>query len=194
MKTYQDILNDYKDNVYSRIESDYLWYRKADNLRTAIEKAFKSENARGKVDSHQCRVGRERLAKAVKIALKHYDNISEKNFSNFDKIHQFVKSVADELKGFGRLAAYDVAVRIAKYQGCSISEVHLHAGVTKGASAMGFNVKDGDTISIDQFPAPFNQLDGDHLENILCLYKDVLAGISNQPGKTCLGYKIKSCG
>lgn len=96
MKTYQDILNDYKNNVYSRKESDYLWYRKADNLRTVIEKAFKSENARGKVDSHQYRVGRQRLAKAAEIALKRYDNSSEKVKINYsDDFRQCFHTIAN---------------------------------------------------------------------------------------------------
>ncbi|MFL9455650.1 MULTISPECIES: DUF4058 family protein [Nostocales] len=32
----------------------------------------------------------------------------------------------------------------------------------------------------------FNQLSGDHLENLLCIYKDVLANSSAEVGRTCM--------
>jgi hypothetical protein len=51
---------------------------------------------------------------------------------------------------------------------------------------MGLDVKDGETMTVDQFPAPFNQLSGDHLENLLCIYKDVLSNASAKAGKTCV--------
>jgi hypothetical protein len=51
---------------------------------------------------------------------------------------------------------------------------------------MGLDVKDGETMTVDQFPAPFNQLSGDHLENLLCIYKNVLSNASAKAGKTCV--------
>jgi len=186
MKTLTAIFNDYKVNVYPHQENYYAWFRKADNLRSAIKKAFLSEDERGKVHGHQALVGRERLAKAAEIALERFDALCVCNFDNFDTIHKFVESVGNEVKGFGRLAAYDIALRIAKYKGCNIEEVHFHAGVTVGARAMGLDVKDGETMTVDQFPAPFNQLSGDHLENLLCIYKDVLSNASAKAGKTCV--------
>ena len=186
MKTYTDIFNDYLVNVLPYQESYYDWFRESDSLKTAIKKAFLSQDKRGKVHGHQARVGRQRLAKAAGIALERFNALSESYFDNFDKIHQFVQSVGAEVSGFGSLAAYDVTLRIAKYQGCDILDVHLHAGVTQGARAMSFDVKDGETLTIDQFPEPFNQLSGDHLENLLCIYKNVLADASAQAGKPCV--------
>ncbi len=132
------------------------------------------------------------MAKAAEIALARFETLSENNFDNFNTIHQFVKSVGNQVKGFGHLAAYDIALRIAKYQGCDIKEVHFHAGVTVGARAMGFDVKDGEVMSVEQFPAPFNQLSGDHLENLLCIYKNFLANASAKMGKNCLHQQVKN--
>ena len=186
MKTYTDIVNDYFVKVFPYQESYYTWFRESNGLRSAIEKAFRSEDQRGKVHGHQARVGRQRLAIAAGIALERFNALSESYFDNFDKIHQFVQSVGAEVPGFGSLAAYDVALRIAKYQRCDILDVHLHAGVTQGARAMGFNVKDGETLTVDQFPEPFNQLSADHLENLLCIYKNKLADASAKAGKPCV--------
>jgi hypothetical protein len=192
MRTLTDIFNDYIVNVYPYQENYYDWYRKADNLRSAIQKAFLSQDEQGKVHPHQARVGRNRLAKASEIALARFDALSVSNFANFDSIHQFVKSVGDEIKGFGLLAAYDIALRIAKYQKCDIKEVHIHAGVSDGAHAMGFDVKDGQTITVDEFPAPLNQLSGDHIENLLCIYKEALSDPCAEVSKTCVRLKSKS--
>jgi len=186
MKTYTDIFNHYLVKVFPAQENYYTWFRESDSLKSAIKRAFLSEDQRGKVHGHQARVGRQRLAKAAGIALERFNALSESYFDNFDKIHQFVQSVGAEVPGFGSLAAYDVSLRIAKYQGCDILDVHLHAGVTQGARAMGFDVKDGETYRVDQFPEPFNQLSGDHLENLLCIYKNVLADASAEAGKPCI--------
>ena len=186
MKTYTDIFNDYLVNVFPAQERYYTWFRESDSLKSAIKKAFLSEDQRGKVHGHQARVGRKRLATSAGIALERFNALSESYFDNFDKIYQFVQSVGAEVPGFGSLAAYDVSLRIAKYQGCAILDVYLHAGVTQGARTMGFDVKDGETYRVDQFPKPFNQLSPDHLENLLCIYKNVLADASAKAGKPCV--------
>ncbi|WP_445636780.1 hypothetical protein NSTC745_01741 [Nostoc sp. DSM 114161] len=192
MKSYTDVYKDYMADVYPHAEEEYSWYKKADNLRDAVKKAFRSEDECGKVNSHQCLVGRACLAEATEIALKRFDNLGISSFDSFDTIHQFVESVSAEVKHFGPLATYDVALRIAKYLDLELQEVYLHKGVTIGARALGFNVKDGDIMPVEEFPAPFNKLSGDHLENLLCIYKKVLANSSAEVGKTCIRPKTNS--
>lgn len=170
-----DIVNDYKKFYEKEQEDGYKWYKEADNLKIAIEKAFRSEDEKGKVNGHQCRVGRERLEKALNIAL---EMLPKDSFNNFNEIHSFIKEVAQDVKGFGSLATYDVANRIAKYCKIEVNEVHFHAGTTKGAIAIGINARDGESMTVDNFPPPFNTLSGDHLENLLCIYKDNLKRLS----------------
>ncbi|MEH1835880.1 MAG: hypothetical protein V7L29_28500 [Nostoc sp.] len=192
MKSYTEIYNDYLANVYLYAEKEYSWYKKAGNLRDAVKKAFLSKDEQGKVHRHQCRVGRQCLALAVEIALEYFDGHYISSFENFHSIHQFVESVSCEVEGFGQLATYDVALRITKYLSYELQEVYLHAGVTIGTRALGFNVKDGDIIPVQEFPVPFNQLSGDHLENLLCIYKEVLANSIAEVGKTCICPKTNS--
>ncbi|MDY6785340.1 MAG: hypothetical protein SW833_22790 [Cyanobacteriota bacterium] len=186
METYTDIFNDYLATIFPAQEIYYTWFRESESLKSALEKAFLSEDQRGKVHRHQARVGRRRLAEAAGIALERFNYMSESDFNNFNEIYHFVQSVASEVPGFGSLAVYDVSLRIAKYQGCDILNVHLHAGVSQGARAMGFDVEDGETLRVDQFPEPFNQLSADHLENLLCIYKNVLADAFAKAGKPCV--------
>lgn len=192
MTSYTDVYKDYLVKVYPYAEKEYSWYKQADNLRDAVKKAFRSEDEQGKVNNHQSRVGRKRLALATEIALERFDILGISSFDSFNTIYQFVQSVSAEVHGFGQLATYDTTLRIAKYLGCELQEVYLHAGVTTGASALGFTVKDGDIIPVEEFPAPFNELSGDHLENLLCIYKAVLADFSAEVGKTCIRPKTNS--
>lgn len=171
-----DIVNNYNKYYKETQECYYQWYSEADNLKSAIKKAFCSENEAGKINNHQCRVGRERLEKAANIALK---KLNYDNFNNFIEIHSFVKAVAQDVKGFGSLATYDVAIRIAKYCKYEVNEVHFHAGTTKGAIAIGINAKEGESMTVDKFPPPFHTLSGDHIENLLCIYKDNLRRLRN---------------
>ncbi len=129
MTFYTKIYNDYLAKVYPDAEEEYSWYKKADNLRDAVKKAFLSEDEQGKVHSHQHLVGRQRLALATEIALERFDNLGISSFDNFNTIYQFVQSVSTEVHGFGQLATYDTTLRIAKYLGCELQEVYLHAGV-----------------------------------------------------------------
>ncbi|MHC0069057.1 hypothetical protein ACWATR_40370 [Nostoc sp. UIC 10890] len=186
MKSYTDIYEDYHKNVYLYAEKEYSWYKQADNLKDAVRKAFLSEDEQGKVHSHQRRVGRWRLALAADIALKHLDTQCIIDFDNFNSIYQFVQDVRNKVEGFGELANYDVALRITKYLGFELQEVYLHAGVTIGFRALGLNVEERDIIPIEEFPEPFNLLSGDHLENLLCIYKQVLADSSVEFPKTCI--------
>lgn len=173
--TFKDIVNDYNKQHKKRQEDNYKWYSEADTLKSAIEKAFRSEDEQRKVNGHQCRVGRKRLEKAANIAT---EKLLNNEFTDFKEIYIFVKEVAKEVDGFGSLATYDVANRIAKYCKIEVNEVHFHAGTTKGAIAIGINARDGESMTVDNFPPPFNTLSGDHLENLLCIYKDNLKRLS----------------
>lgn len=193
MKSYTDIYNHYSKNVYPCAEEEYSWYKQADNLEDAVKKAFLSINEKGEVEDHQARYGIPKcLPLAAEIALEHLDTQCIIDFDNFKSIYQFVRSVKEKIKGFGELANYDVALRISQYLGIELHEVYLHAGTKEGFHALRLNIKNRGIIPVDKFPEPFNQLSGDHLENLLCMYKEVLADPSAEFPKTCICRKTNS--
>ncbi|MDZ8242295.1 MAG: hypothetical protein RMZ69_35040 [Nostoc sp. ChiQUE01a] len=192
MTSYTDIYNEYHKNVYCCAEEEYSWYKQAENLRHAVRKAFLSEDKCGRVQSHQRRIGRESLALAADIALEHFDTQSIIDFDNFNTIYKFVGNVRNQVYKFGELAHYDVALRISKYLGFELQEVYLHAGVTIGFRALNLNIKNKRIIPVKEFPEPFNQLSGDHIENLLCIYKEVLADSSVEFPKTSICSKTNS--
>ncbi len=210
---YAQIYNHYKTKIFDCQEKYYDWYRQSNNLEKAISKAFKSEDECLKVHSHQHRVGRKVLEQARNIALNIYkeNNYSETDLNTFDEIYnKFVSSIRCKVKGFGELAHYDISLRIAKYQNAkypncgNLTEVYLHRGTLDGAKAV-FNaghidksikksdIREGEKISVSHFPSPLNNLSGDHLENLLCIYKEELKKqkISNHKQKYCTKSQTK---
>ena len=93
---YAQIHNDYKTKIFDCQEKYYDWYRQADNLLEAIEKAFKSEDERNKVHGHQCNVGRTVLERALKKALEKYqnNNLSEKDLNTFEKMRSHLSKLS----------------------------------------------------------------------------------------------------
>jgi hypothetical protein len=192
--TYTDIYNEYRNQYTSCVEEEYSWYKKADTLRDAVNKAFLSRNDKGEVENHQSHYGIPKcLPSAVEVALKYFDAQCITGFDDFKSIYKFVQNVRKEVTGFGELAHYDVTMRIAHYLGhAELQEVYLHADVKDGCRALGMNIRNRRTIPVKEFPAPFNQLDGDHLENLLCIYKDRLANPLAKVGKTCVRLQTNS--
>ena len=188
INSYVEKYNEYLKKFFYEREQQYDFYKKADNLRNAMEKAFLSKDEQGNLNRHQYRVGTKRLEEALEKALENFDTKGIPVFKDFNSVYKFVESI--RCKRFGLLTTYDVAVRIAKYLNLEVDKVYLHCGTTLGARACGLKtVRDGDTLSVDEFPAPLNQLSCDHLENFLCLYKHELANISAGVVKSCTTLK-----
>lgn len=58
---------------------------------------------------------------------------------------------------------------------------HINKNIRKS------DIREGKKISVSHFPSPLNALSGDHLENLLCIYKEELKKqkISNHKQKYC---------
>ncbi len=156
---------------------------------------FPNENGEIKIHPHQCRPANRFptvFQQAAKKALENFDvqNLSDNDFDCFEEIYyKFVSPVREKITGFGELAHYDVSMRIAKYQelryeNCGrLNEVYLHAHPLKSTKII-YEVGDlsneisqsdlraGAKINVNKFPQPLDNLAGDDLENLLCIYYD----------------------
>lgn len=183
-KDLTKLVSEYQSSHGQNLEKSYEYYKNSNSLKEAIKLAFQSKNCRGKVHNHQRRIGKEKLNQAAKIALEYFDTQCPQ-FSDFDDIYSWVEKIAidERVKKIGVLARYDISLRIAAHCGIKVDKVYCHAGTTKGAKALGLDVKNGDKLEPSCFPKPLQTLSADHIENFLCIYKDYLKGIN----------KINSC-
>jgi len=109
---YKNIILQLIPNV-GKSEDTIDFVIKSKSLKEAIERAFYSENEKGKLNSHQYRAGRNTLNRAKEKFFKNNLNKQLVNCENFECILNIIKDA--KIFKFGKLAIYDVSLRIALY-------------------------------------------------------------------------------
>ena len=149
--------------------------------------------------SHQRRIPRHCLMRAERSLLAVKGKLRASR--DFDELHEQV-SAAIGGGGIGALTIYDVTHRIGAYLKLSPKLVYLHAGTVKGARHIGVR---GQTVAKSALPREFRPLSPAHIEDCLCIYKDVLSGkiplswlstrSCNPVGSSCetIGRSIRKC-
>ena len=97
------------------------------------------------------------------------DRKQPEDFTDFQSLYDWVRSVAGPVKGLGEMTEYDVARRLGVWLGLEPVVVYLHRGTAKGAKK--FGVK-GKTAPLYAFPQEIQALGAIHAENFLCIYED----------------------
>lgn len=178
------IKRDFKWRYQDTKKTDQVieWCRSAPTLRSAIDRAVRARDENGKHHNHQSKVdlnARLELGQAL-------STVSTRGFRrmDFDDLHDLI----DEIKpyGIGPVTVYDVAVRVGAYLGIEPQSVYVHAGVRKGLKALeeALNRKHGTRAYLDgahklprvpmsMFPAPWNKMRADDVEDMLCTYREV---------------------
>lgn len=155
---------------YLRCHADnaarYLrFYQIQKSLPDAITKAALAELPNGGRFSHQCPIPDHVLAQARNALLK----LDYSAVCTFAELYEMVAVALRPIRGIGLLTIYDTAHRLGAYLKLSPKEVYLHAGVRKGAKALGLDDR-GATLSMRVFPPEFQRLRPDQVEDCLCLY------------------------
>lgn len=91
---------------------------------------------------------------------------------SFDQLHALFRSILYGIFGVNEMYVYDAAQRMGAFLGLKPQKVYLHAGVRKGAKALGVNVRGRTSLEIHELPRALRDLSADHLENFLCIYRD----------------------
>lgn len=142
-----------------------------DSLDEAIKIAVLSRGEKGKMHSHQRRIGYARLYEYYEHLLPYTKEIQTCN--NFDELYKILDGC--KFDGIGLLALYDIAFRIAAFMekvSCTTNSmlpdrVYLHAGSKKGAEILlGRNVERTEPKSA--FPPALQSLTCDDIESFLC--------------------------
>ncbi|AFZ51463.1 hypothetical protein [Dactylococcopsis salina] len=144
---------------------DQWWGDKDLNWEQAIERAWKSRFANGKMHGHQCRVAHNSANGLEKTLV---NKLQPKELNDFQTLYDWIKSVVGCINGLGRTTAYDVARRLGAWLGLKPSCVYLHAGAAMGAKKLGIR---GEVVPLSVFPKEIQSLGTMHAENFLCIYK-----------------------
>lgn len=173
-RTLKEVCEFYRRDYGEIVEQDERWFRGCSG-RAALERAARSELATGKLHPHQWRVGRVTLSLWVKAVLRNEDEISRA--ANFHDLHHAISKA--RIDGIGELTIYDTAHRLGIARGLSPKQVYVHAGVRKGARALGLALRS--SIQMRELPSPLDRLSPSAAEDVLCIYKDDIARIVRGP-------------
>jgi hypothetical protein len=171
--TMNAIVADYRRQHRSRNSQERRWFELQRSFRDALRLAGRAEGPRQHRLSHQRRLSRETLRRCEATLLA-----AEKQLASavsFSALHSLVESLILSIRGVGELMVYDTAVRLGAHRGLEPKDVYLHAGTRAGAKALGLNHR-ARSIPRRDLPAPLRRIPATELEDILCIYKDVLKG------------------
>ena len=138
--------------------------------KQALERAWKSRGADGKMHGHQRRIA-NKLSDG--LAVSQTDGKTSSDFSSFEELYNWVHSVSDRVKGLGPLVTYDVARRLGAKLNLEPEIIYLHAGSRIGAGKLGLHTKEK-AIAVTSLPKELHRLSAAHIENFLCIYKQYL--------------------
>ncbi|NJN76608.1 MAG: hypothetical protein HC796_11035 [Synechococcaceae cyanobacterium RL_1_2] len=147
---------------------DQWWGDKKLTWEEAIARAWKSRLSNGKMHGHQWRVA-HKLPEGLDVTLA--VKKQPEDFTDFQSVYDWVKSIVTRVKGLGATTAYDIARRLGAWLRLEPVVVYLHAGTAAGARK--FGVK-GEIAPLSAFPKEIQSLGAIHAENFLCIYKDQL--------------------
>jgi hypothetical protein len=171
-KKLDSIIKHYKANSRKREDKHIEFCIGQNSLADAINVAAKAVDENNKIHFHQRRVGRTELDTFAE-SLVSFENEIEKAIS-FDDIFEITKKAKTE--GINELAQFDTALRIGNFLKMLPQKVYLTSSTRTGAENLLGHLFDKTSLTIEDFPTPFNRpdLSTTEIEDILHIYKDEL--------------------
>jgi hypothetical protein len=87
-----------------------------------------------------------------------------------------MNELLEDVPGIGELYIYDTSLRIGAKLNLYPKKVYLHAGTRRGARALG--LKADTSLNVPDLPSEFRCLLPYEIEDVLCIFKEGIQGIS----------------
>ncbi len=178
--TLDAIARTYIRRIRPRAQTEIDWFIRRPSLRAAIRNAALAVNSRGKRYSHQRRLTKGALERALDVLSKHARAIEKAH--DFDDLFHLIDAALKPIPGLGELYVYDTSLRIAAKLNLFPGKVYLHAGTRLGARALG--LRTAAALKMSELPKEFRVLKPHEIEDVLCIFKDELkpsTGTSDTP-------------
>jgi hypothetical protein len=147
-------------------------FRNQTSDEAAVTMAALAEDTAGRRFSHQRRIKQAALEAARRRLAPATSDLAKQ--PTFGTVLRLIERLLEPVSGVGVLYKYDTALRIGARFGRLPQEVHLHAGTRVGAAALGLDA-DQRFLYLREFPAELQVVPPHEVEDILCIYKQVLA-------------------
>jgi hypothetical protein len=175
------LVRHYQTHVF--LDHHLAFYKHLPSLVEAVEYAALAKLKDGKRHPHQRRISRTTLQTVYEHLLDNQAQLAK--VQSFEDILELVANCA--VGGFGELARYDTALRLAVYLNVLPQQVYLHSGTHIGANRLGLETK-CKYLSVNELPEPLHALPPHQIEDFLCIYKEQLTKF--EPDKPI---DVKSC-
>lgn len=178
------IVRHYRTEYQERAARELRFFRVQQTFEDAIEKAALAQRPDGKRFSHQRRIPRSALVSAWKRLQAVIAELEAA--STFAHLFSIVDREIAGIPKIGKLMVYDTALRIAAWRQLEPEVVYLHAGTRDGAKALGLDTR-RPYIAIADIPRALRRLRPHQIEDVLCIYKEVLKGQRVAPASVRCG-------
>lgn len=186
---YMENIDRYPDACLNRCSQ-----LKGESINNIIYAAASAIGTDKKMNSHQCRQGRVLLAHFAEELQRHAIAIDQCN--NFPELLALVEDIGFNIYGIRELTCYDTADRIRVAKGMELDAVYMHAGTKAGAIAvLGVKNISDKKLPKSAFPAPFQNLSYEQIENVLCTHfapKNRNSTSSHKKRGSCTPYKANN--
>jgi hypothetical protein len=173
MVTFETIIAAYIRDHQNRAAQEQRWFALQPTLEKAISVAALALTPSGKRFSHQRRIPVAVLERARAALMSNIEELA--SITTFDDLHSEVANITLQIPGIGELYVYDTALRIGAKLGLVPLHVYVHAGVREGIKNLGLD-PGLSRIAISELPAQLQALQPYEIEDVLCIYKDQIAG------------------
>lgn len=153
------------------LHEEFEWFAGQSSFVQALTEAAHARNKCGKRLRHQRRLRKHVIPEAYPLLLAQASQLERSQ--SFDDLLSKIETVLANVSGAGDLYLYDTALRIGTYLGLQPSRVFLQTGARAGAKKLSLGHQKR-SLPLSAFPEPFQALEPFEMENVLCIYKDVL--------------------
>jgi hypothetical protein len=183
------IIQIYVNKFRPHAQAELDWFSDQPSFHAAIENASLALDRRGKRLSHQRRLKRAALRKAL-TALTAQSRALE-GARTFDALLKLVDSAVRSIPGIGELYVYDTALRLGAKLNLFPEKIYVHAGTREGIRSLGLDYKTTSVLP-SALPREFMELEPHELEDILCIFKDKLGKNvhEDREGKAPMGCRL----
>ena len=175
--TLDIIVRTYIRRIRPRAQAEIDWFAHQPSLQAAISNAARAVNSRGNRYSHQRRLRKVALERALDVLSKEAGAIERAH--DFDELFALIDPALEPIPGLGELYVYDTSLRIGAKLNLFPDKVYLHAGTRLGARALGLRA--AATLDVSQLPKEFRSLRPHEIEDVLCIFKDELTALRASP-------------
>lgn len=176
MKRLDSSVKDYIRRHRKRKKAELTHFAQLGSIEEAITWAALGKDERGKRHPHQRRLTEINLHHSRYRLLAVRDKLE--SCQSFSDLLDLIQSESGRINGLGPLYCYDTALRLGAYIGFAPERVYLHAGTRDGAQALGLEAS-LESVDVKQLPESLQQLEPYEVEDLLCIYKDLLKGATS---------------